>query len=119
MKNILIITALLFSTISFAQKNKPVFEKNGDLIKGTYFHDNGQISQQGNYSDGKLEGEWTSYNDQGDKVAVGNYNNGTKTGKWFFWNGKELSEVDYSKNQISSIKTHNNNSSVAANFIEN
>ena len=116
MKNILIIAALFISTIAFAQTNKPIFEKTGDLVKGTYYFDNGEIRQSGTYKEGKLHGEWTSYNDAGDKVAIGNYTNGTKTGKWFFWDGKELSEVNYAKNEISSIKTHENNSNVAVNF---
>ena len=116
MKNIFIITALLFSTLAFAQNNKPVFEKDGDFVKGTYFFENGQVQQTGTYKKGKLHGKWISYNEQGDKVAVGKYVNGSKTGKWFFWNGEELSEVDYSKNEISSIKTHENNSNVAVNF---
>ena len=119
MKNILIIAALLFSTLSFAQANKPTFEKDGDLVKGTYYFDNGQVRQAGTYKEGKLHGEWISYNDAGDKVAVGNYTNGAKTGKWFFWDGKQLSEVNYNKNEISSIKTHENNSDVAVNFVKN
>ena len=119
MKYILIISALLVSAFSFAQNNyKPTFEKEGDLVKGTYFFDNGQVSQSGTYKEGKLHGEWISYNDEGDKVAVGNYSNGSKTGKWFFWDGEELSEVNYSKNEISSIKTNENNSNVAVNFIK-
>lgn len=119
MKYLLIITALLFSTLSFAQSKKPVFEKEGDLVKGTYYFDNGEIRQSGTYKEGKLHGEWKSFNDAGDKVAVGNYTNGTKTGKWFFWDGKELSEVNYNKNEISSVKTHENNSNIAMNFVKN
>ena len=119
MKNILILAALFISTIAFAQNNKPTFEKDGDLVKGTYYFDNGEVRQSGTYKEGKLHGEWTSFNDAGDKVAVGNYTNGTKSGKWFFWNGKELSEVNYNKNEISSIKTHENNSNVAVNFTKN
>ena len=119
MKNILIITALLFSSFSFAQNNKPVFEKEGDLVRGTYYFENGQVRQSGTYKEGKLHGEWTSYNDAGEKVGVGNYAKGIKTGKWFFWDGKQLSEVNYNKNEISLIKTHDNNSTVAVNFTKN
>ena len=120
MKNIFIISALLISSFVFAQNNKPTFEKElGGLVKGTYYFDNGQISQSGTYKKGKLHGQWISYNEDGEKVAVGNYKEGAKTGKWIFWNGKELSEVNYSKNEISSIKTHENNSNVAVNFTKN
>ena len=116
MKNLILIVALLFANFSFAQEVKPKFEKDGDIVKGTYFHDNGLVSQVGFYKDGKLHGEWKSFNAKGKKIAVGNYTQGKKTGKWFFWDGEKLSEVNYSDNQISSIKTWDNNSDVAVNF---
>ncbi|MFL1894725.1 toxin-antitoxin system YwqK family antitoxin [Aquimarina sp. 2-A2] len=104
MKNyITAIIALLLTTTLFAQDVKPTFEKEGDLIKGTFYYENGEISQFGFYKDGKLHGKWISYNREGKKTAIGNYNQGVKSGKWFFWNNDNLSEVDYSKNQIASV----------------
>jgi len=93
MKKILMIAAILFSGIVAAQEVKPTFEKQGNTIKGTYFHENGEIRQQGFYNkEGKLHGEWKSYDATGKKIAMGQYDNGTKTGKWFFWEGEKLSE---------------------------
>jgi antitoxin component YwqK of YwqJK toxin-antitoxin module len=40
----------------------------------------------------------------GNKTAMATYDNGQKSGKWFFWNDTVLSEVDYSNNQIASVK---------------
>ncbi len=102
MKNIILIAALVFATSVMAQ-NKPVFEKDGALVKGTFFHDNGQIQQQGFYKNGKLHGEWVSYNAQGEKLAMAQYQNGMKTGKWFIWNEGVLTEVDYNANEIASV----------------
>ena len=76
------------------------------------------MSQTGTYKEGKLHGEWISFDNEGNKVAVGNYTKGVKTGKWFFWDGNELSEVNYSNNAIASIKTWESNSNVALNFIK-
>ncbi|WP_010177767.1 toxin-antitoxin system YwqK family antitoxin [Aquimarina agarilytica] len=120
MKNIIVFIALMATSFVFAQSKKPTYEIKGDLIQGTFYHENGEIQQRGLYNkEGKLHGEWKSFNDKGEKVAVGNYENGKKAGKWFFWDGNTLSEVDYTNNNIASIKTHENNSNVAVNFINN
>ncbi len=102
MKNIILILALVFASSIIAQ-NKPKFEKEGNLVKGTFFHDNGQIQQQGFYKNGKLHGEWVSYNAEGKKLAMAQYEDGIKTGKWFMWNKGVLIEVDYDANVIASV----------------
>ncbi|WP_333599304.1 toxin-antitoxin system YwqK family antitoxin [Flavobacterium sp.] len=105
MKKILILGALLISGFSFAQTVKPVLEQEGNLVKATYYYDNGKIQQQGYFKDGKLEGKWVAFDEQGNKKSTGEYANGEKTGKWFFWNDKSLSEVDYSNSRIAAVKT--------------
>jgi len=108
MKNYIILAALLFSGVIFAQEAKPVLEPFGKKIKATYFYENGQVQQEGFFENGKLEGIWVSYNENGDKTASGEYVAGVKTGKWFFWDQntdkKSLCEVDFSKNQIAKVK---------------
>lgn len=117
MKKILVALAILFSATLTAQDVKPTFEKQGNLIKGTFFHDNGEIRQQGFYNkEGKLHGEWKSYNISGKKIAMGRYNNGVKTGKWFFWAADKLSEVNYSDNQIAEVTTWSNKDNVVVNY---
>ena len=103
MKKVFTIMAFLAITAITAQSNKPVFEKVGDQIKGTFYHDNGTIQQQGFYQAGKLHGEWISYDIQGEKLALAQYNEGVKTGKWFLWNNGVLTEVDYKNNAIASV----------------
>lgn len=98
MKKLLIMALMLVSgTVTFAQNTKkPVFEKKGDLVKATYYHENGEVAQTGHFtSKGKLQGEWTSFDVNGKKTAIGTYENGKKVGKWFFWKGDSLQEVDY------------------------
>ncbi len=117
MKTILMIAAVLFSGIMMAQEAKPTFEKEGNTIKGTFFHDNGTVSQQGFYNKkGKLHGEWKSYDTTGKKIAMGQYENGQKTGKWFFWEGEKLSEVNYTNNTIASVTTWSNKNDVVMNL---
>ncbi|NKI26677.1 nicotinic acid mononucleotide adenyltransferase [Arenibacter sp. 6A1] len=103
MKAITLIFAFIFSIAINAQEVKPVFEKEGKLVKATYFHENGQIAQVGHFLNSKLHGEWNMYNEKGEKLAAGKYEKGTKTGKWFFWDQKVLREVDFNANAISSI----------------
>lgn len=104
MKKYIMIAAVLFTGILFAQNTKPQLEAVGNQVKATYHHENGKVQQQGHYLNGKLQGEWTSYDAQGNKAAIGSYNKGQKVGKWFFWNNSVLSEVDYTDNRIASVK---------------
>lgn len=108
MKKLLMMTALVFTGALFAQDVKPEFEEQGDLIKGTFFYEDGAVKQKGTYKDGKLHGKWVAYDKTGAKTAVAQYANGKKTGKWFFWNNGNLTEVDYSNNTIAEVTTWDN-----------
>lgn len=117
MKRIALTLAFLFSFALYAQEDskKPVFEKQDDMIKATYFHDNGKVAQAGYYLNGKLQGEWVSYDLNGKKTAIANYDQGKKTGKWFFWADGKLSEVDYTDNRIANVTTWNSESRLVKN----
>lgn len=108
MKKIIILVAVLFSGVIYAQDSKPVLEPFGKKIKATYFYENGQVQQEGYFVDGKLDGIWVSYNEDGDKTASGEYVSGVKTGKWFFWSKdsqkSSLCEVDFSGNKVEKVK---------------
>lgn len=104
MKKIVIMALFIFSGMLFSQEVKPKFEIVNNLVKATYYYDNGQIMQQGFYLDGKLHGKWVSFREDGDKKVMGEYENGKKTGKWFFWEVNELSEVDYNQSKIKEVK---------------
>lgn len=103
MKRVLFILAMVFTLTGFAQQQKPILEKSGDLVKATYTDKDGQITQQGYFKDGKLHGEWVAYDSNGNRSAVATYENGKKVGTWLFWNDNKLSEVTYSKNAIVSV----------------
>jgi len=107
MKKLLIMALMLVSgTVTFAQNTKkPVFEKDGDLVKATYYHENGEVAQTGFFTlKGKLQGEWISFDDTGKKTAIGNYDNGKKVGKWFFWKDNRLEEVNFTESKDSRRK---------------
>lgn len=105
MRKMMILGALAISALTFAQTKKPFLEQDGNLVKATYYYDNGQIQQQGHFKEGKLEGSWTAYDEKGIKQSIGEYANGEKTGKWLFWSDNALSEVDYSGSRVASVKT--------------
>ncbi|MFN4026276.1 MULTISPECIES: toxin-antitoxin system YwqK family antitoxin [Flavobacterium] len=105
MKKILILGAFLLVGVGFAQTTKPVLEQEGNLVKATYYYDNGKVQQQGYFKDGKLTGQWIAFDEQGNKKSIGEYVNGTKSGKWFFWNDNTLSEVDYSDSRVAAVKS--------------
>ena len=105
MKKYMIIAAVLISGIIFAQENsQPQLEAYGNLVKASYYYENGQLQQTGFFKDGKLEGQWVAYDANGNKKSVGEFSNGIKTGKWVFWNENNLSEVNYANNAVASVK---------------
>ncbi|UOB15983.1 toxin-antitoxin system YwqK family antitoxin [Abyssalbus ytuae] len=104
MRNLILTFAMLFSVALMAQQdNKPTFEKEGDMIKATYFHDNGQIAQTGYILNEKPHGEWIAFNAEGEKTAVAQYEEGKKVGKWFMWADDKLTEIDYEQNKIVNV----------------
>jgi antitoxin component YwqK of YwqJK toxin-antitoxin module len=105
MKKIIIAALMLSAGVLSAQEIKPKYEIVNQMVKATYFYDNGNIKQEGFYKDGKLHGKWISFNEDGSKQALGEYENGTKTGKWFFWNNVTLNEVDYTDSRVADVKT--------------
>lgn len=115
MKNIVVIAIVLFTSFSFAQKERSLeLNKDTNLIDVVYYHDNGMISQTGSYTkDGKLQGDWLSYDINGKKLVSAQYDNGKKVGKWFYWNGDTLKEVDYTNNAIASVNEWSNRTTVA------
>jgi antitoxin component YwqK of YwqJK toxin-antitoxin module len=116
MKTILsIVMGLCGALYMQAQGATPVYEKDGEMVKATFYHENGAIAQQGYFLNDKLHGDWVMYDVSGKKVAAGQYQFGVKTGKWFFWNEEDLQEVDYNDNQIVSVVRWNNGRSVAIN----
>ncbi|MGA9637234.1 toxin-antitoxin system YwqK family antitoxin [Flavobacterium sp.] len=105
MKKYIVLVAVFVSVITFANETKPKLEATKDnIVKATYYHENGQVQQQGAFKNGKLHGEWVSYDENGNKIAIAEYNNGAKVGKWFLWNDSSLNEVDYTANKIVAVK---------------
>lgn len=98
--------AIMLCTMAGAQEINPTFEKHGELIKGTFYYEDGSIKQEGTYKNGKLHGQWVSYGQDGEKNALAQYEEGNKTGKWFFWNDDLLTEVDYNKNIIAEVRKY-------------
>ena len=95
----------IVSTSVFSQKEKELkLNPETNLIEATYYHANGEVSQEGTFNlEKKLHGQWKSFNEEGYKISIGNYSNGLKTGKWVFWSGDDKKEVEYSDNAIASV----------------
>ena len=115
MKISVLILAFLFSASLYAQENKTVFEKEGDMVKATYYHENGIVSQEGYFLNEKLHDQWRMFNEDGKMIARGSYNMGRRDGKWFFWNKEGVKEVDYKDNRIVNVVAHNSAESIVVN----
>ncbi|WP_430965143.1 toxin-antitoxin system YwqK family antitoxin [Spongiimicrobium sp. 2-473A-2-J] len=105
MKTFAILALGLLSIGLNAQNIAPQFQKEGDNIRATYFHENGNVAQTGYFLNGKLHGKWKMYNAEGKKIAMGKYIQGKRTGKWLFWQGDILKEVNYTDSKIAAVVT--------------
>ena len=72
-----------FLSINFLNKNG---KSDG---KGTFYHENGNISHEENYQDGILEGKETRYYESGDIYYVVNYKNGKREGNFTHYSSKD------------------------------
>ena len=74
--------------MSFSQEVNP----NG---YNKFFYLDGKIASEGNFKDGKPEGEWISYHNNGNLKSKGNKSNGLSVGKWNFYNKDGLVDWTY------------------------
>lgn len=110
MKKILILFMFTITGICFSQNINPVLEVQDNLVKATYYYDNGKVQQVGFFKEGKLDGKWISYDASGKLKAVAQYNEGKKTGNWsYFANDICINDVNFSNNQIIEIKNYHQN----------
>ncbi|MDG1040808.1 MAG: nicotinic acid mononucleotide adenyltransferase [Polaribacter sp.] len=115
MKKIIALLLLLTVTISNAQKDSVTFEKSEDMVKATYYYQDGSIKEQGFFKDKKLTGQWVSFNKQGEKTMLANYKEGKKVGKWFVWDKKLLKEINYVDNKLVAVKNWSEHARLASN----
>ena len=99
------LAVVLFSISMTAQTPEPTFEVVGEMVKGIYYHDNGQIAKIGCFKDGRLQGEWVMFDKNGIKISLGHYNQGKRTGEWFFWkpDGEAMRVVNYHDGKLLSV----------------
>jgi len=115
MKKLLTLVLICIASIGYSQDTKPHFEAEGELVKATYYHENGSVSTQGYFSNKKLTGEWTRFDLEGNKTQIAYYDNGKKVGKWFVWNKESLKEINYYNNTIVSVNLWKHEAKLAAN----
>ncbi|MCP4884068.1 MAG: hypothetical protein GY908_09765 [Flavobacteriales bacterium] len=99
-----VIVCMMTLSTSFAQEKEPKFEKQEDLVKATYYHDNGMVKEVGFFKNEKLHDKWVSYNKEGKIKVVAFYNNGEKDGKWYMIGDDAVKEVTYKSNKIVNVK---------------
>ncbi len=99
-----LITVLLATGFAFAQEKEPTFEKQDDLVKATYYHENGMIKEVGYFKDEKLHDQWIRYDHTGKISVVANYDNGIKEGKWYIVGEETTREITYKKNKLIKVE---------------
>lgn len=101
---IVLFLALMTISLGFAQEISPKFEKMGDLVKATYFYQDGSIKQIGYFDNNKLHGEWVSYDEKGNKTTLAHYEYGKKTGAWLVLANGIVKQVTYEANKVIDVK---------------
>lgn len=101
------------ATLGFSQEKQPSYTAEGDLIKATYFYEDGTIKTQGFFKNKKLTGEWVRFDKSGKKIQIAYYNEGKKVGKWFVWTDESIKEINYKNNAVASVKVWKPEPSVA------
>lgn len=115
MKKILTLIALCIATIGYSQDKETTYTIEGDLVKATYYYEDGSISTEGYFKDKKLTGQWTRFDKEGNKTQIAKYKDGKKVGKWFVWNQEVLKEISYDNNAIVSVNLWKHDSRLASN----
>ena len=101
---IVLFLALMTITMGFSQEVAPKYEKHDDLVKATYFYQDGSIKQIGFFANEKLHGEWISYDDNGNKTTIAQYEHGKKTGTWLVLTNGVVKKVTYKANKVIDVK---------------
>ena len=115
MKNTLLIMMLCLATKAIAQDKQTTYSVEGDLVKATYYYDDGSTRMQGYFKDKKLTGEWIRFDKSGNKIQLGYYENGNNVGKWFVWGKDSLKEINYQNNVVASVNNWKSESKIALN----
>jgi hypothetical protein len=89
--------------------SKPLKDERGEEVrvevwhgKATGFHKNGNKAWEGDYRDGKREGEFTSWAENGVRTGLGTFQHGLLHGKAYEWrgDGRKKSEQTYEKGKL-------------------
>lgn len=115
MKKLAILIILCVATIGYAQKKEPTYTAEGDLVKATYYYEDGSISTQGYFKEKKLTGKWVRFDKEGNKTQMAFYKDGKKVGRWFVWTKSSLKEINYSNNAIVDVNLWKHEAKIAAN----
>lgn len=100
-KIVLTLIALVFALqLGISQEKAPSFEKQGDLVKATYYFDNGQVKEVGFFKGEKLHHQWVTYNQEGNITMVAFYNEGLKDGNWYVVDGDAIKKITYKSNKL-------------------
>lgn len=114
MKKLITLIILFAATIGYSQDKEATFEAEGNLVKATYYYEDGSISTQGYFLDKALTGEWIRFDRKGNKTQIAYYDQGEKVGKWFVWGENSLKEINYSNNAVVNVNLWKHESKLTA-----
>lgn len=114
MKKLATLIIIFAGVIGYSQDIEPTFEAEGNIVKATYYFEDGSVSTQGYFLDKELTGEWTRFDREGNKTQIAYYDQGEKVGKWFVWGKNSLKEINYSNNTVVNVNLWKHESKLTA-----
>lgn len=115
MKKLIAICIFLVASIGYSQDIQPTFSAEGDLVKATYYYNNGTISTQGYFKNKQLTGEWTRFDIDGNKTEQAYYEAGKKVGTWLVYSNESIKEITYKNNVVAQVNVIRDNTKLAVN----
>lgn len=91
---VLALVVLLFSSLENVNAQNNKIDKNG-LRQGEWvgYHENGNVSYNGQFKDNEPVGEFIYYSVEGKLIAKGHYHNRKKDGVWQYYSDKDGSLI--------------------------
>lgn len=103
-----IVLALAFvmisGQISIAQGVEPTYEKQDDLVKVTYYYENGQVKEQGYFKGDKVHDQWVAFDKEGNITTIARFDHGKKDGTWFMEVDGKMKELTFEANKLLEVE---------------
>ena len=99
-----LVFVMITSQFSIAQGVEPTYEKQDDLVKVTYYYEDGQVKEQGYFKGDKVHDQWVAFDKEGNITTIARFENGKKDGTWFMEVDGKMKELTFESNKLMEVQ---------------